>query len=268
MADYRNIQTRTWSDSWFSDLSSDAKLLFIYLITNEHATVTGLYEIPVKTIAFETGLDAALIPAMLVAFESAEKAYYRENWVFVVNMQRYQASTSPKIAARIAADMRKTPEGLLKKMYLARYGDTVSGFQKKLDRVSIPYGGFSENAAEQNRAEQSRTEQNRSEQNKAAAAAELDEQFGIAMKAYEKNIGPLTPLLAEAIRDAVPEFTAAWIVDAISEAVQNSGRSWKYVMAILNRWKNDGYRSPKPNGNGNHPVRKDAFSAALEKAGA
>ncbi len=52
---------------------------------------------------------------------------------------------------------------------------------------------------------------------------------------YEENIGPLTPLMADILRDAEQTYPPAWIEDAIRQAVQANARSWRYVEAILRR---------------------------------
>ena len=57
---------------------------------------------------------------------------------------------------------------------------------------------------------------------------------------YEQNIGPLTPLIADALKDAEDSFSQEWVSDAIALAVKNNKRSWKYAEAILKRWKEDG----------------------------
>ena len=58
---------------------------------------------------------------------------------------------------------------------------------------------------------------------------------------YEENIGALTPLIADALKDAENEYPEAWIEEAISKAVKANARKWNYVNAILKRWKEEGY---------------------------
>jgi DnaD/phage-associated family protein len=60
-------------------------------------------------------------------------------------------------------------------------------------------------------------------------------------KLYEENIGPLTPLLADALKDAEQAYPPEWIAEALGEAVKNNKRNWKYVEAILRRWKEEGH---------------------------
>lgn len=57
---------------------------------------------------------------------------------------------------------------------------------------------------------------------------------------YEQNIGLLTPLLAEELRDAVDTYPAAWIEDAFREAVAQNKRNWRYVRRILEAWSSRG----------------------------
>ncbi len=57
---------------------------------------------------------------------------------------------------------------------------------------------------------------------------------------YEENIGPLTPMIADTLRDAEESYPAQWIEEAIRLAVENNARSWRYVDAILSRWQEKG----------------------------
>lgn len=59
-------------------------------------------------------------------------------------------------------------------------------------------------------------------------------------KLYEENIGPLTPLIADALKDAEDTYSDEWVADTIELAVKNNKRNWKYMEAILKRWKEEG----------------------------
>ncbi|HSF79958.1 MAG TPA: DnaD domain protein [Anaerolineales bacterium] len=62
---------------------------------------------------------------------------------------------------------------------------------------------------------------------------------------YENHIGPLTPLIAEALQDAEATYPASWFEEAFRIAVENNARSWRYVEAILRRWKEKGRHERK-----------------------
>ncbi len=57
---------------------------------------------------------------------------------------------------------------------------------------------------------------------------------------YEQNIGMLTPMIAEELREAEKIYPAAWIQDAIKEAVSLNKRNWRYITRILERWSVEG----------------------------
>jgi len=54
-------------------------------------------------------------------------------------------------------------------------------------------------------------------------------------KLYEQNIGLLTPMLADELRDAEATYPVVWIEEAFREAVRQNARSWAYVRKILER---------------------------------
>jgi DNA replication protein len=60
-------------------------------------------------------------------------------------------------------------------------------------------------------------------------------------KLYEENIGPLTPLIADALKDSEQTYPPEWMAEALEIAVKNNKRNWKYVEAILRRWKEEGH---------------------------
>jgi DNA replication protein len=57
---------------------------------------------------------------------------------------------------------------------------------------------------------------------------------------YEQNIGLLTPMIAEELKDAEKQYSAEWIQDAFREAVNANKRNWRYIERLLNRWATEG----------------------------
>jgi DnaD/phage-associated family protein len=74
----------------------------------------------------------------------------------------------------------------------------------------------------------------------AEAPVELAAERPNLFRLYEQNIGPLTPMIAETLRDAEESYPAAWIEEAIRIAVENNVRKWRYVEAILEDWRTRG----------------------------
>jgi DNA replication protein len=57
---------------------------------------------------------------------------------------------------------------------------------------------------------------------------------------YEQNIGMLSPIVAEELKEAEKLYPASWIQDAFKEAVDLNKRNWRYVARILERWAVEG----------------------------
>jgi DnaD/phage-associated family protein len=75
-------------------------------------------------------------------------------------------------------------------------------------------------------------------------------------KTYEQEFGALTPMIADAIQDAVNTYPPEWIPEAMQIAVASNKRNWKYVEGILKNCKAKNIRPSlnrleKTNGNHN-----------------
>ena len=63
---------------------------------------------------------------------------------------------------------------------------------------------------------------------------------------YEDNIGVLTPMIVDALKEAEEAFPPGWIEEAMRLAVEGNKRNWRYIRAILDRWQQEGRGREKP----------------------
>lgn len=108
---YRQIDTGTWDDPWFAELDPDAKLLFLYLLTNRRSTAAGVFEITLRAMSFETGLDTKRINSALESISSRVEWWPEHQVVWVRNFLRHQA-VSPKFYRSAWSEMREMPEDI------------------------------------------------------------------------------------------------------------------------------------------------------------
>lgn len=73
---------------------------------------------------------------------------------------------------------------------------------------------------------------------------------------YEQNIGPLTPMIAETLKDAEASYPIAWIEEAVRLAVENNARKWRYIEAILKDWSTRGKDERKDRGDSQEARRR------------
>lgn len=62
---------------------------------------------------------------------------------------------------------------------------------------------------------------------------------------YEQNIGMITPMLAEKLRQAERIYPEDWLHDAFEQAVTHNAHSWAYIEKTLQRWAKHG-KAPTP----------------------
>ncbi len=57
---------------------------------------------------------------------------------------------------------------------------------------------------------------------------------------YEQNIGMITPMISEKLRQAERDYPEDWIGDAFNEAITNDKRNWAYISRVLQSWAEHG----------------------------
>ena len=85
-------------------------------------------------------------------------------------------------------------------------------------------------------------------------------------KLYEENFGPLTPMIADTLKDAEETYSDEWVAEAMEIALKNNVRNWKYVEAVLKRWREKGKHEGKDRqdaGKGSERYTKSEFEEYL-----
>jgi DNA replication protein len=77
---------------------------------------------------------------------------------------------------------------------------------------------------------------------------------------YEENVGPLTPLVAEDLKEAEELYPFEWLEEAFHEAAALNKRSWRYVSRILQRWATEGRKHETP---GRDPAAEESIRARV-----
>lgn len=111
MADYRPIKTSIWHDEWFFGLAPEEKIVWIFLLTNEHLHISGIYQLPKPLVRAFVGVDSS--DAIIEKFERDEKIVIREGWIFIKNYMRNQLKQINKfdnIVKSISAYISENPK--------------------------------------------------------------------------------------------------------------------------------------------------------------
>jgi len=108
MAKQRKINTKFWSDSYIVELDPIEKLLFLYLLSNQYTNLIGIYELPLRNMAFDTGIDKEMIEKILKRFSEDKRVYYIDGWMVIRNFIRHQ-NNSPMVIAGMRREFEEIP---------------------------------------------------------------------------------------------------------------------------------------------------------------
>lgn len=131
---YRYINTKFWNDSYISELDPIEKLLFIYLITNGHTNISGIYEIPLKIMAIETGIDESMFKKIFLRLK--DKIRYIDGIVVIKNFIKHQETGSDTVKVGILNCLKDVNINFLKDVISKGYYDLPRDY---MDTLYIPY---------------------------------------------------------------------------------------------------------------------------------
>ena len=133
MAKNRYVNTKFWSDGFIVELDPLERYLFLFLLTNEHTNIAGVYELPLRVMAFESGIDKEMLQKMLARFSG--KIEYIDGWVCIKNFTKHQNTASRKVVSGIEANLKNVPSDVI---------DKLIGYGYPIDRQrnSIIYSNF------------------------------------------------------------------------------------------------------------------------------
>lgn len=121
------INTRFWDDDYTSNLDPIEKLMFLYLLTNTSTNISGIYEIPIKKIAVETGIDKEMVIKVISRFTKDEKIFYFNGWICIKNFVKHQNQRSQTVMKGIENEIMAIPKDIIEKFIGYGYGiDTLS----------------------------------------------------------------------------------------------------------------------------------------------
>jgi len=95
-------------------------------LTNQYTNILGIYELPIRNMAFDTGIDKDMILKIFERFSTDKKVYYVNGWVVMRNFIKNQSTNSPMIIAGMKREFKEIPLEIKEK---------VEG----IDRVYIEY---------------------------------------------------------------------------------------------------------------------------------
>ena len=107
----RSVNTNFWKDPWVEDLKPEEKLLFLYLLTNAHTNMLGVYEVSMKRMSTDTGLTEERVSKCFEVFERNRKGFYMATYVLLPNFLKNQ-KMNPNMKKNAVASYNALPNWL------------------------------------------------------------------------------------------------------------------------------------------------------------
>lgn len=246
---YRTIDAAFWTDPKVRRLSSDARLLFLYLITNPHTHVSGIYYLSRGTIAHETGLTAKAVNTLSDTLSSAGFCGFdaESEVVWVKKMMKYQGRGEKNVRSAAHHIVEDLHHSTLIADFLDAYPEVKAIVG---DRVSIGYSEKSGGA----------TPDSRSLNPDSRILIPEQEQDSAALFGEFQNV-KLTDDEQEKLIAKFGHDSGLQRIEALSAYMQSTGKKYKDHYATILNWNNRN----GGNGNGRQKSKADLTREACER---
>jgi DnaD/phage-associated family protein len=244
MARIRTIKPQFWTDEKIGQLSWGARLLFIAcwnLADDEGILIWNSSYLRGQVFPYEKRLSLAQVMRMMNELTSLGMCICytsgANNYAFIPAFAKHQTinrgqpsdkplPTSPKFKAKFTENS------------LNSHGTITDDSVTEKEGNGIRKGMEGNGREEEGKETQEKPQQQPAEQviNKPVEKTKQENVFS----AYEENIGMLTPIISERLKDAEGEYGGQWVLDAMSEAVRYEKRNMAYIERILQSWKQEG----------------------------
>lgn len=241
MAIYRNVSLSFWEDNKIvDDFTYKDKYFLLYLLTNPHTNLIGCYEISVKQMSNELGLDKSEVEELLTRMEQVHQVIFyagETKEILIKNWHKYNWTKSEKLLKKVESltkyikskKLRNYMEEILKK-YMVSIGYPYPRYTSVSVSVSDSDLNINNNININNL-------DNSTKLNNLDNKEELI--FSNIFSTIEKNFGrTIAPLECDVIKSWVDNnISEELIVYATQIAVCNNACSIKYIDRILEGWQ-------------------------------
>ncbi len=177
----RYISTSIWSDDWFDSLTEREKLVYFYLLTNEHTNPAGVYQCTLKNVRLEIGLDREEIERIMGKFSADGKAFSYKDYIIIPKWLKHQKiSERNKIFLGAVKILKSLPDDVKEFISYRRHydWDVSEIIGKPCKGCEYPNGSSAENGIFQDEPSSKRYGSSMSHQKNSMAHTQNSENSG------------------------------------------------------------------------------------------
>lgn len=234
MAIYRTVSLTFWEDNKIvDDFTYKDKYFLLYLLTNPHTNLIGCYEVSIRQMSNELGLDKSEVEELLTRMEQVHKVIlYAEETkeILIKNWHKYNWTKSDKLLKKVEVLIQYIKNERLKKELeeiLKKYRVSIGYLYPRDTSVTDTVLNINNNINLNNN-----TKLNILDNKKELI-------FNNIFSTIERNFGrTIAPLECDVIKSWVDNnISEELIVYATQIAVCNNACSVKYIDRILEDWQ-------------------------------
>jgi hypothetical protein len=110
----RVIRTRFWEDDVVQSVSSDSRLIWIFLLSNKDIGMTNYFKMPDMFISFYTALDIKTVSKCKQELEKTGKIFFKDNWIFIPKLESLNNyANSPKNIIAYSNEFETIPDEII-----------------------------------------------------------------------------------------------------------------------------------------------------------
>lgn len=127
----RYFNPKFWRDNYIDSLDPSEKLLYIHTFTNPEARMCGIYEMPKRLMASDTGFNTDMLDKLFARLAKDKKAFYFDGWVCTLNTIKHQNINNGNTRKGLERELAEVPEKIMAhfmEMGTQEFRDTLSEF--------------------------------------------------------------------------------------------------------------------------------------------
>jgi hypothetical protein len=137
MAKNHYLSEMFWVDEYIAELDPSEKLLFNYLLTNHFINCYGIYQIPLRNIAFDTGIDKDAVLRILERFNRDNKiSYWDGKYIVIHNFYKFQSYNLREVRDFVLRSLNDLPSELR-----LAYPDVIQNLKARVLASERPVSG-------------------------------------------------------------------------------------------------------------------------------
>ena len=115
MAVYRQLQTSFWQDEFVTELTTEERYFYIYIMTNSRTTQCGIYRFNIKMAEYETGCNRETIERLLARFADYGRLLLSKSTteIMIVNWVKYNFINSRNTLLCMNKELKEVKDKLL-----------------------------------------------------------------------------------------------------------------------------------------------------------